>query len=234
VIEVFAHRGLHVTERENTLAAFSAAVELGVDGVELDVRRTKDGVLVVHHDPSVGPLAIAQSERSALPDYVPTLDEALDRLEGVTVNVEIKNGRGEFESYDESGDLARQILGSIDDAGWSQRVIVSCFDLGTCVAVRSVNRDIPVAWLLWDVAVGDALVQAHLLGLNAVNPHFSTVDADVVGRARDLHLDVNVWTVNVEADLERMASIDVVSVITDDPALAREVVRRVSPTDAGR
>jgi glycerophosphoryl diester phosphodiesterase len=53
VIEVFAHRGLHVAERENTLAAFRAAVELGVDGVELDVRRTIDGFLVVHHDSSV-------------------------------------------------------------------------------------------------------------------------------------------------------------------------------------
>ena len=56
----------------------------------------------------------------------------------------------------------------------------------------------PVAWLLWDVAVGDALVQAHLLGFNAVNPHFSTVDEEVVARARELELDVNVWTVNPE------------------------------------
>ncbi len=234
MIEVFAHRGLHVTERENTLAAFSAAVALGVDGVELDVRRTNDGVLVVHHDPSVGPLAIAHSERSALPHYVPTLAEALDCLEGVTVNVEIKNGRGEFESYDESGGLAQQVLSAIDDCGWSERVIISCFDLGTCASVRSMNRDVAVAWLLWDVAVGDALVQAHLLGLNAVNPHFSTVDADVVARARDLYLDVNVWTVNTEADLERMTSLDVACLITDDPALAREVVGRASPTDAGR
>jgi len=42
---------------------------------------------VVHHDPVIGPLVIAQSARSALPDYVPTLAEALDSLEGVRVNV---------------------------------------------------------------------------------------------------------------------------------------------------
>ena len=58
------------------------------------------------------------------------------------------------------------------------------------------------------MAVGDALVQAHLLGLNAVNPHFSTVDEEVVTRARDLRLDVNVWTVNSEEDLERMAALE--------------------------
>jgi glycerophosphoryl diester phosphodiesterase len=223
-----------VSERENTLASFRGAVALGVDGVELDVRRTRDGVLVVHHDPAIDVVPIAHSDRSALPDYVPTLDEALDCLEGVTVNVEIKNGRGALEVYDEHGDLARQVLQEIEGAGWSERVIVSCFDLATCAYVRSANREIPVAWLLWDVALGDALVQAHLLGFNAVNPHFSTVDEEVVTRARDLHLDVNVWTVNTLEDLERMVAIDVACVITDDPALARAVVMRTSPTGTDR
>jgi glycerophosphoryl diester phosphodiesterase len=233
VIHVFAHRGLHVSERENTLAAFRAAVELGVDGVELDVRRTVDGVLVVHHDPSIEGQSIAESDRSALPDYVPTLAEALDALREVPVNVEIKNGRGAFEHYDESGDLARQVLSIIGESGRTEGISVSCFDLGTCAFVRSFDREISVAWLLWDVAIGDALVQAHLLGFDAVNPHFSTVDDEVVGRARDLKLDVNVWTVNAIEDLERMAAVNVACIITDDPVLAREVVRRASSTDTG-
>ena len=65
--EIFAHRGLHVTERENTIGAFEAAVALGVDGVELDVRRTRDGVLVVHHDGHIGHLVIVDSLASELP-----------------------------------------------------------------------------------------------------------------------------------------------------------------------
>jgi glycerophosphoryl diester phosphodiesterase len=232
VIHVFAHRGLHVTERENTLAAFRAAVEIEVDGVELDVRRTNDGVLVVHHDPSIESLAIARSARSALPDYVPTLEEALETLRGVSVNVEIKNGRSANENYDESGDLARQVLSTIGDSGRTEGIGVSCFDLGTCAYVRSIDREISVAWLLWDVVVGDALVQAHLLGFDAVNPHFSTVDEDVVARARDLKLDVNVWTVNATEDLERMTASNVACIITDDPALARDVVVRMTKKSA--
>lgn len=234
MIDVVAHRGLHTSARENTIASFEAAVALGVDGVEFDVRRTLDGVLVVHHDPTIGPLVIADRERSALPDYVPTLGEALESLVDVAINVEIKNGRGPAENYDETGELARQVLGTLHDAGRSERVSVSCFDLATCAYVRSADREITVAWLLWDVAVGDALVQAHLLGFNAVNPHFSTVDEEVVARARELALDVNVWTVNRVEDLERMTSLGVACVITDDPALAREVVTRSSPTGAGR
>jgi glycerophosphoryl diester phosphodiesterase len=224
VTDVFAHRGLHRSERENTLASFKAAVALGVDGVELDVRRTHDGVLVVHHDPAVGPLEIDQSVRSALPEHVPTLEEALESLEGVRVNVEIKNGRGAAERYDETGDFARHVLRTIEASGWSDRAAISCFDLKTCAFVRSTDHDISVAWLLWDVAVDEALVQAHVLGFNAVNPHFTTVNEEIVERARDLQLDVNVWTVNAREDLERMAGLGVACIITDDPELALKVV----------
>jgi glycerophosphoryl diester phosphodiesterase len=234
VTDVFAHRGLHVKERENTLASFRAAVALGVDGVELDVRRTRDGVLVVHHDPAIESVPIAQTERSALPDYVPTLEEALtargrpgergdqERPRGARVLRRTRRPRSPRPDDDRR---CRQ---------WTERVIISCFDLATCAYVRSTNREIPVAWLLWDVALGDALVQAHLLGFTAVNPYFSTVDEEVVTRARDLKLDVNVWTVNSAEDLERMVALDVACIITDDPALARAVVTRTSPTGADR
>jgi glycerophosphoryl diester phosphodiesterase len=224
VIDVFAHRGLHRTERENTLASFKAAVALGVDGVEIDVRRTHDGALVVHHDPAVGPLESAQSVRSALPEYVPTLEEALDSLDGVRVNVEIKNGRGAAERYDETGEFAREVLRTIEASGRSDRAAISCFDLKTCAFIRSLDHSVSVAWLLWDVALGEALIQAHVLGFNAVNPHFTTVDEEVVERARELQLDVNVWTVNAREDLERMADLGVAGIITDDPELALKVV----------
>jgi glycerophosphoryl diester phosphodiesterase len=226
VINVVAHRGFHLTERENTLEAFKAAVDMGVDGVELDVRRTHDGVLVVHHDPAVGSLEIAHRDHKELPEYVPTLDEALGALDGVGVNVEIKNGRGMAENYDATGEFARQVLGTIELAEFPQRCGISCFDLTTCVFVRSMDRDVSVEWLLWDVSVGDVLIQAHVLGLNAVNLHFTSVDQEVVERARDHELDVNVWTVNAEEDLTRMVALGVAGIITDDPVLALEVVGR--------
>ena len=226
MIDVVAHRGFHLTERENTLAAFKAAVDLGVDGVELDVRRTHDGVLVVHHDPTVGSLEIAYHEHSDLPDYVPTLDEALASLDGVLINVEIKNGRGVGENYDATGEFARQVLRTIESSRSPENCAISCFDLTTCVFVRSMDRDLSVAWLVWDVSVGDALIQAHVLGLNAVNPHFTSVDEEVVERARALELDVNVWTVNSEEDLTRMVALGVAGIITDDPVLALEILRR--------
>jgi glycerophosphoryl diester phosphodiesterase len=180
---------------------------------------------VVHHDPSIDGQIIAQSGCRTLPSYVPTLEEALNSLKGVQVNVEIKNSRAPSEpSYDDTGYLARQVVTTVREVGWHESASISCFDLTTCAVVRSFDLDITVDWLLWDVALGDAMIRAHVLGFDAINPHFSAVNASVIAQARELDLDVNAWTVNSLEDLERMASLGVASVITDEPALARRVV----------
>lgn len=223
--QVFAHRGLHHDFRENTLEAFRAAVALGVDGVELDVRRTNDGALVVHHDAVVNDLVIANAKWRELPDYVPTLDAAMAALDGVTVNVEIKNIRHDSEpTYDETGMFGAQVVTTLHELGWDDKVIISSFDLETCVVVRSLDSMMPIGWLLWDLDVHTAMTQAHVLGLNAVNPHFSQVDERVLDHARELGLQVNVWTVNKPADIKRMADLEVTTIISDNPAEVRQIL----------
>lgn len=225
MVDVFAHRGVHYKERENTLASFAAAVVLGVDGVELDVRETLDGELVVHHDPAADGLIISQTNARNLPSYIPSLADAVNVLVGLTINVEIKNSRTPTEpTYDETGDVARRVVTALHDVGRTERFIITCFDLATCAIVRSFDRDINVGWLVWDVDLGSAFVQAHVLGLNAVNPHFSLVTNEAMRKANELQLDVNVWTVNASSDIAAMANLEVASVITDDPALARDVL----------
>jgi len=225
VVDVFAHRGVHYIERENTLASFAAAVALGVDGVELDVRETLDGKLVIHHDPAANGLIISQSQAANLPSYVPSLVGAINALEGLTINVEIKNSRSPSEpTYDETGDFARRVVTALHDVGRTERVIVTCFDVATCAVVRSFDRELNVGWLVWNVDLRSAVVQAHVLGFNAVNPHFSLVTDEVVREAKELDVDVNVWTVNAPSDMAAMAKLGVASIITDDPALARDVV----------
>ncbi|HET9600676.1 MAG TPA: glycerophosphodiester phosphodiesterase, partial [Acidimicrobiales bacterium] len=74
------------------MAAFRRAAEIGADMVELDVRRSADGVLVVHHNADLADgRAVASTASRELPGTVPALDEALAACEGMTVNVEIKN-----------------------------------------------------------------------------------------------------------------------------------------------
>lgn len=221
VSQVFAHRGAHLEHRENTLEAFAAAVALGVDGVELDVRRTLDRALVVHHDAAVASRPIATTMREELPDYVPSLAAAMAVLHGLRVNVEIKNSPDPGEShYDATGDLVRAVLDLLHEGGDVDRVLISCFDLRTCAQVRDEDVDVPVAWLVEKGPLSAALTRAHVLGLDGVNPHFRLVGPDSVAEARALGLELNVWTVNRAKDLTAMARYGVASVITDQPARA--------------
>jgi glycerophosphoryl diester phosphodiesterase len=224
VTDVYAHRGAHLHTRENTLDAFREARAIGVQGVELDVRRTLDGALVVHHDPVVELLVIAHSLARDLPGYVPHLDESLAELRGLRVNVEIKNSRDSSEpTYDESGSLVRDVLACIGAVDGSS-VLVSCFDHATCARVRFADADIEVAWLLSEGSLIDALDIAFNEHFNALNPHFSMVTAEDQSRAGTLGLSLNVWTVNSARDLKAMGRAGVASVITDEPALALELL----------
>lgn len=223
--EIFAHRGVHATERENTLGAFRAARALGVTGVELDVRRTGDGQFVVHHDPRVDGIVIAQSPKSALPSYVPTLREALDVLVGLVVNVEIKNLRHPGEpTYDDTGTFARDVVSALNESGWTSSVLLSCFDLATCEELKNATTETPVGWLLWLEDLPESIAIAHDRGLDAVNPQSRKVNHANVDRAHSLGLEVNVWTVNEPDAIVAVAAMGVDRIITDQPALALSLV----------
>lgn len=225
MVDVYAHRGLHLNEQENSLGAFCAAVALGVNGVELDVRRTLDGVLVIHHDPVIGALAISNTRHRDIAQDVATLEEAMDALRGVRVNVEIKNSKDPSEvTYDASGDLARQVVSYLRRSNWTNDCIISSFDLATCVSARAYDPEIRVGWLLWDIEPLRAIREAHEVGLQAIHPHFAVVTSEVVELARANELDVNVWTVNNADDMTAMVGLGVASIITDDPALALQIV----------
>jgi glycerophosphoryl diester phosphodiesterase len=230
VTQIFAHRGLHTHERENTVAAFLAAKAEGVDGVELDVRRTGDGALVIHHDPRCEGMLISDTRQRELPAYVPTLDDAMEACEGMFVNVEIKNSKDEPEtSYDESGGLARTVVQHLRQINWANRVIISSFDQATCVNARSFDADIDVGWLLWRVDLASAMTQAHILGFSAVHPNFRKLNATVMTLAREMDLRVNTWTVNSRKSLRAMIDLDVDAIITDNPARAETLMTGDSP-----
>lgn len=230
MIFIYAHRGLHSLERENTLGAFLAAKASGADGVELDVRRSSDGALVVHHDPSVNGRVICETRQRDLPSFIPTLDEVLDTCRGMLVNVEIKNSPSRLEpTYDGTGDFARQVVQLLDEGKRGDRAMISCFDQATCAYVRSFDAEMSVGWALSKKDLSGAMIQAHILGFTAVHPRFTTLDPSTMTLARELALDVNVWTVNRPRDLKAVVALGVTGIITDDPVRALSLARASSP-----
>lgn len=228
---VLAHRGANRQAPENTLAAFTRAARLGADGVELDVRRTADGSLVVHHD-AVTPAGLLagltlREVRARLPE-VPTLGECLDACAPLLVNVEIKNLPADPD-WDPSEAVADALVDLLAARGHRDRVLVSSFNLGSIDRVRELAPTVPTGLLTWGVDPLDGLARAEAHGHTALHPDARTAGASgtvaFVARAHDRGLLVNVWTVNAPGELARLAAAGVDAVITDVPDVALDVLR---------
>lgn len=196
---IIAHRGASRRAPENTIGAFTLARELGSDAVELDVRTSADGVLVVHHDPHLPDgRALCETNHADLPATVPTLDDALDACGDLVVNVEVKNDPREPD-HDPTGrraiDTARLLTRRIAAGSAPAKFLVSSFDRAT---IDIVHREEPrVGTALLVVAVDDttslcADLAAH--GHVAVHPHHASVTGSDVDAAHRAGIRVNVWT----------------------------------------
>lgn len=159
--QIFAHRGASAVAPENTLPAFEKALELGADGIELDVQATADGALVVLHDYSLersttgaGLLRHRTLEQLAGIDAgirfgssfsgtpIPTLEQVFDLVEGrCIVNIEIKNM--DWGGGSEEEPLARLI----QRRGLHDQVIVSSFNPFALRKMRQLDHSIPLGML---------------------------------------------------------------------------------------
>jgi glycerophosphoryl diester phosphodiesterase len=226
---VLGHRGAPHQARENTLAAFAAARAEGADGVELDVHRSADGVLVVHHDAQADGLGVLAEHSwaqigAALP-WVPTLAAVLDECPGLLVNVEIKNSPGDAD-FDARESVAALVVELLDARGGRDDVLVSSFHLPTIDRVKALAPGVRTGYLTvvepMPIAAAD-VAEAH--GHDAIHPFVGVladgVADDIVLHAHALELDVNVWTVNAADDVVRLAAAGVDAVVTDTPAAAR-------------
>jgi len=225
---VYAHRGSSSSSvRENTLEAFRRAASLGADGVELDVRRTADGSLVIHHDielEGLGP--ISGCARREMPDWMPTLEAALDVCAdvGLEVNVEVKSELT-GTSHDPLERCARQTAALCEDASTARRLVISSFAPAALAAVREVSSGLAIAWLVGKAAAQPGpLWREGVLGtldLEGIHPFDWIVDAAFVTRAHEDGLAVRVWTVDEPTRLAELASLGVEAVITNDVEVAR-------------
>lgn len=223
---VIAHRGASRAAPENTVAAFRRAAEMGADMVELDVRRSADGRLVVHHDPHLTDgRAVAATPAGELPAAVPDLDTALDACAGVAVNIEIKNDPEE-PGFEPDRALADDVAAVVASRGDTERIVISSFDRASIDRLKEVaSPPIATAWLV-DVPPPDAVEVVAAGGHQALHPMWLTVDPALVERAHAAGLAVNVWTCDDPEAMVRLAGWGVDGICTNVPDVAIEVLRR--------
>lgn len=219
---ILAHRGASRVAPENTLEAFVQAARVGADGVELDVRRSADGALVVHHDaelPGRGP--IASLVAAELPSSVPGLDAALDACGDLLVNIELKALPGEPD-FDPTYGLGRMVARLVAGRGRAGRVVVSSFDLSALDATLAAEPALVTGWLTpswYDQTSALETVIAH--GHRALHPHHEAVTPALVAAAHAAGIAVATWTVDDPDRIRQLVAAGVDAIITNVPDVAR-------------
>jgi glycerophosphoryl diester phosphodiesterase len=223
VTVVIAHRGASKAAKENTLAAFRLAASMGAEWVELDVRRTQDGALAIHHDPYLSDgRVICDTPAADLPRDVTDLDAALVACAGMGVNIEIKNSPGEID-FDPSESLVDPVVALIRQRGDAARVLISCFHLPTIDRVREIAPEIRTAWLVEKVSAGtlDKLIE-H--GHSVLHPWVKKVDEALVVICHSRGIEVNTWTCDDPDRMRDLIGWGIDGICTNVPDVARRVV----------
>ena len=226
-MHVIAHRGASKAEQENTLAAFRRAGEMGADAVELDVRRSRDGVLVIHHDPHVpsadGARSICELRAAELPAHVPTLAAALDACAGMWVNVEIKNDPAE-PGFAADDDIADETIAHLLARGIDERWLISCFRIETVDRCHALAPQIRTAWLTGRVRADTPALLVER-GHVAVHPWVAQLDRAAVEACHGAGLEVNTWTCDDPARMAELLEWGVDGICTNVPDVALTVRR---------
>ena len=204
---------------------------MGADAVELDVRRSGDGHLVVHHDPALSDgRAIVAVPRVELPGHIPDLTDALDDCGSMWVNVEIKNDPTEPD-FDPTDDFAEEVARALTLRSTPGRFLVSSFRRETIDRFRSVAPDIATAFLTADphlvdgATVRDALLDSLVAaGHAAIHPWFGFATPQFVAAAHQRGIAVNVWTCDSPDDMRALIAAGVDGICTNVPDVALAVV----------
>ena len=223
---IAAHRGASRAERENTVAAFAAAVAMRADMIELDVRLSADDQMIVHHDPVIKGLGAICDLRSAdVPQYVPTLAAALDACGDLQVNIEIKSDSDE-PGYDPHHQLTRALVDSLRADPRRNRYIISSFDRTVIDLVKELDPQLSTGFLYSVSTRPGKIVESCARDHHqAIHPYHRPLVRKTVDQAREAGLAVNVWTVDDPNRMLTLAGWGVSALITNVPDVAGRVLR---------
>ena len=236
------HRGASAAAPQNTLAAFRKAMELGTDGVELDVQLSADGAVVVIHDFTVdkttdGTGRVADKTLAELKsldagsrfspqfagEHIPTLSEVFEAIDGrLMVNVELKAPTHNWNTA-----LVAPVLETVLHHGMQARVLFSSFNRHVLHAMKQLAPDIP-AGLLYDA---NSLAHARRAWLDpfvpheARHPHYSMLTGPIIQWYHTHGLRINTWTVDDPEEMRRLVAAGADSIITNKPDVLKSVLQ---------
>lgn len=234
----FAHRGFTANAPENTLGAIRAAIELGVDGIEFDVRTCKSGEVLVFHDAGlermtdgkgmVKNLTLTEVRQFKIKtrvgetaEVIPTLEEVLELVDGkIGLNVEIK-----ADALPRGHKIEEKVIGLLKKYNVEKQTVISSFHPLSVRKLRKVDESILRGFLFEKKSIFGKLpfFFTRILGANAMHMGRSMASTDFINKALGNSYSCVVWTVNSPELMKRLISYGVDVIITDKPDVLKNI-----------
>ncbi len=243
---ILAHRGANKVAPQNTLPAFSKAIEFNADGIETDVHLCKDGEIVICHNYTVDAtsngsglideMTFAQLRQLDFGSYfskdfsgvtLPTLPELLELTKNMNlINIEIKPPQ-------KGNDLVKRVVEEIHKFGIEKNSIISCFDPECIRLVKELDFNLKTGLLYEKSELGDEIMSFGVakycmqLKADAAHPEYFLIDESDVKELHANGIAVNPWTVNEREDIIKYTSWGCDALITDVPDFCRKVLEEI-------
>ncbi len=224
-IIVVGHRGAMGHALENTIESVKKAIQLNVDGIEIDVFKSKTGELVVYHDPFLSRLSNSNAfiEQISLDSIkkvelkgglsIPTLKEVIDIIpEKIFLNIELKGSNTAFKTN-------KVIIEYLKELNLPpSKFIISSFRWDELKKFRDLNKDIPIAILVDSLyKIDNAIKLAKEINAIALNPNNKFITKKIVNKIQSNNIKVFPYTINSPKNIKRMKLMGVDAIITDYP-----------------
>ena len=234
----FAHRGFSGKYPENTMLAFQKAVEIGADGVELDVQLTKDGEVVIIHDETIdrttdGKGYVVDYTYEELSKFdasyiytgkrgfnkIPTLKEYFELVKDLyfVTNIELKTGINQYLGIEE------KVYKLIKEYKLEKKVIISSFNHFSVLRMKKIAPKLKCGFLSedWIIDAG-AYTASH--GIECFHPRFNNLIPEVVEELKKNNIEINTWTVNREEDIKDLIDKGIDILIGNYPDLVKKII----------
>lgn len=230
-VRIYAHRGASAELPENTMAAFRRAVELGADALELDIHATRDGVLVVSHDPDGRRMAGVAARIADVSfdealgwdlgggERLPRFEDVVTEFAHLPLNVDLK------------GDDAAATVALLRRLGAEERVCLASFQVSTMRRVRTLGYRGPTALSRAEVIAALSLPAAFRRGPFRCRAQRAQLPVSlgrpwIIARMKALGLAVDFWTVDDPEVARRLVALGADGIMTNDP---RRLVPALEP-----
>lgn len=237
--KIFAHRGFSGKYPENTMLAFEKAVEIGVDGIELDVHLTKDNEIVIIHDEDIkrtcdGEGLVKDMTLEELRKFdasatfrgqygfcgIPTLREYFELVKDTPIitNIELKTGVYEYHT------IEQRVIDMVREFGLSDKIIFSSFNHFTVKRCEEIAPEIKRGFLTGDWLYDFGKYTAER-NVQCCHPWHVSLSEETVKEMHEAGCEINTWTVNEYEDIRKLSAWGVDSLIGNFPDRMIEVLR---------